>query len=175
MPGIYIGDTNATLSWRSSPALGNLYMDGYSVLISEDPDFFYYVPNSGCDTLIHFAQNTQAKGIGIEIVPDRVVESNKHKDRLKLENIYFKQGNVLDYDISDGNIFFMFNPFTIEILKKVNEKLKKISKQKFIKLAVFGTTCVDFFKSQEWLETIYQTDTTCFGNTEPIFIFGSKK
>ena len=57
LPGIYIGDPNATLSWRSSPALGNLYMDGYSVLVSEDPDFYYYVPNSGCDTLIHYAQN----------------------------------------------------------------------------------------------------------------------
>ena len=144
------------------------------LLITKD-DVFYDLGSGSGLVLIYFSQNTQAKGIGIEIVPDRVVESNKHKDRLKLENIYFKQGNVLDYDISDGNIFFMFNPFTIEILKKVNEKLKKISKQKFIKLAVFGTTCVDFFKSQEWLETIYQTDTTCFGNTEPIFIFGSKK
>ena len=139
-------------------------------------DVFYDLGSGYGLVVIHFAQNTQAKGIGIEIVPDRVVESNKHKDRLKLENIYFKQGNVLDYDFSDGNIFLMFNPFTIETLKKVNEKLKKISKQKFIKLAILGTTCVDFFKSQEWLETIYQTDTTWSGvNPQPLFIFGSKK
>ena len=136
-------------------------------------DVFYDLGSGYGLVVIHFAQNTQAKGIGIEIVPDRVVESNKHKDRLKLENIYFKQGNVLDYDFSDGNIFLMFNPFTIETLKKVNEKLKKISKQKFIKLAVFGTPCVDFFKSQDWLETTFHTETNCVGNTEPIFIFES--
>ena len=138
-------------------------------------DVFYDLGSGYGLVVIHFAQNTQAKGIGIEIVPDRVVESNKHKDRLKLENIYFKQGNVLDYDFSDGNIFFMFNPFTIETLKKVNEKLKKISKQKFIKVVAVGKY-MDFFKSQEWLEIIYQTETTWTGvNPQPVFIFGSKK
>ena len=57
LPGIYLNDASATLSWRSAPALGNLYMDGFSVLISNDPDFYYYVSGSGCDTLMHFAQN----------------------------------------------------------------------------------------------------------------------
>lgn len=138
-------------------------------------DVFYDLGSGYGFVLIHFAQNTQAKGIGIEIVPDRVVESNKHKDRLKLENVYFKQGNVLDYDFSDGNIFFMFNPFTFETLKKVNRELKKISKQKFIKVVTVGKG-MEFIKSQEWLEIIYQTDTTYLEpNPHPIFIFGSKK
>lgn len=57
LPGYHLWDTSATLSWRSAPALGNLYRDGYSVLVSTDPDFFYYVESSGCDTLMHFAQN----------------------------------------------------------------------------------------------------------------------
>ena len=40
LPGIYLNDTSATLSWRSAPALGNLYMDGFTVLISNDPNLY---------------------------------------------------------------------------------------------------------------------------------------
>ena len=57
LPGIYLNDTSAKLSWRSTPALGNLYMDGFTVLISNNPDFYYSVSSIACDTLMHFAQN----------------------------------------------------------------------------------------------------------------------
>ncbi len=58
LPGLYIADTNAVLSWRSAPALGALYMDGYTVIASTDSLCLYYV-GGGCpyDTLLHFAQN----------------------------------------------------------------------------------------------------------------------
>jgi len=55
LPGIDLADTTATLSWKSAPAVGNLYMDGYSVLIS-DNEYLYYDINLA-DTLMHFAQN----------------------------------------------------------------------------------------------------------------------
>jgi len=58
LPGLYLADASSTLSWRSAPALGNLYLDGYTVLISTtDPDFYLAVGPSNCDTLMHFSQN----------------------------------------------------------------------------------------------------------------------
>ena len=57
LPALYLPDALPTFSWRSAPALGNLYLDGYTVVISTDPDFYYYVGASDCDTLMHFAQN----------------------------------------------------------------------------------------------------------------------
>ncbi|MBT6438770.1 MAG: T9SS type A sorting domain-containing protein [Flavobacteriales bacterium] len=57
LPSLYISDTNAVLSWRSAPALGHLYMDGYTVGISTDSLFYYYFSFGGQDTLTHFAQN----------------------------------------------------------------------------------------------------------------------
>lgn len=65
LPGVYLPDSTTSLSWRSSPALGSLYMDGYTVAISTDSLYYYYFSflTSGNnfadgDTLMHFAQNT---------------------------------------------------------------------------------------------------------------------
>lgn len=55
LPTIHLGDGPANLSWRSAPALGNLYLDGYTVLVSTN-QYFYYDINLA-DTLMHFAQN----------------------------------------------------------------------------------------------------------------------
>lgn len=57
LPGIYIADSTAVLKWRSSPALGNLYMDGYTVAVSEDSTICEVFPTNDTDTLMHFAQN----------------------------------------------------------------------------------------------------------------------
>lgn len=57
LPGIYISDSTAILKWRSAPALGNLYMDGYTVAVSLDSTIFEVFPTNDTDTLMHFAQN----------------------------------------------------------------------------------------------------------------------
>jgi len=58
LPGFQLNDASGILRWRSAPALGNLYMDGYTVLVSTvDPDFYLAVGPTNCDTLMHFAQN----------------------------------------------------------------------------------------------------------------------
>jgi hypothetical protein len=55
LPAVHLGQGPASFSWRSAPALGNLYLDGYTVLVSTNP-YFYYDINLA-DTLMHFAQN----------------------------------------------------------------------------------------------------------------------
>ena len=55
LPAVHLGSGSAHLSWRSAPALGNLYLDGYTVLVSTNPYFYYDI--SLADTLMHFAQN----------------------------------------------------------------------------------------------------------------------
>ncbi len=55
LPAIHLGDSSASLSWRSAPALGALYLDGYTVLVSTNQYFYYDIGLA--DTLMHFAQN----------------------------------------------------------------------------------------------------------------------
>jgi len=91
---------------------------------------------------------------GVEIVPARVEECNRIKENLKLENISFIQANVLDVDISDGDIFFMYHPFSRETGHNVFEKLKKVSEQKPITVAV-NLRVHGLNKSREWLKLMY--------------------
>jgi len=90
---------------------------------------------------------------GVEIVPERVQECNRIKEKLKLENISFTQANVLDVDISDGDIFFMYHPFSERTGKAVLEKLRKLSEQKpihvGINLRVYGLD-----DNSDWLQQI---------------------
>lgn len=57
LPGFHLADNTGVLRWKSAPALGNLYLDGYTVAISNNPDFYYDPTFSEADTLAHFAQN----------------------------------------------------------------------------------------------------------------------
>ncbi|NRA11426.1 MAG: T9SS type A sorting domain-containing protein [Crocinitomicaceae bacterium] len=58
LPGVYLAATDGVLTWESAPALGNLYLDGYTVLISNNPNMMDDIVFYNCDTLMHFAQNT---------------------------------------------------------------------------------------------------------------------
>ena len=71
---------------------------------------------------------------GVELVSERVREANEIRDRLGLENAQFIHGNVRDVDLSDGNIFYMFNPFTSETLSIVMAKLGDVANHKRILL-----------------------------------------
>jgi len=89
---------------------------------------------------------------GIEIVPERVKISQNAARELLLSNVEFVQGNVLNCDFSDGNIFFLFNPFNWKTLEKVGEKFKIISSKKRIKIVTWGGPSVAYFERQYWLK-----------------------
>lgn len=72
---------------------------------------------------------------GIELVADRVRDANEVREKFELENAEFIHGNVRDVDFSEGNIFYMFNPFTNETLNIVMSKLSAIARNKRILIA----------------------------------------
>lgn len=109
--------------------------------------------------VIYSALVTKAKYIGIEIVDGRVESANKIIDKLKIKNAQMISGNVLDFDFSNGNIFFLFNPFYPETLHKVNERLKDIAKNKEIVIATWGGVSNDFFLDQDWLYEVEPEDS----------------
>ncbi|HOX40563.1 MAG TPA: methyltransferase domain-containing protein [bacterium] len=92
--------------------------------------------------------------VGIEIVPERVRLAERIRRHLEIENAYFKVGNVLSHDFSDGTIFFLFNPFVQETLEAVGERLRKIAKRKQIKIATWGGSSNDYFSRQNWLSEV---------------------
>lgn len=88
--------------------------------------------------LTYAAVNSPLQCKGIEIVPERAASCQSLKERLQLDNLSYITWSVLDQDLSDGNIFFMFNPFSQEILVAVVEQLKKVAEHKKIKIVSVG-------------------------------------
>lgn len=102
--------------------------------------------------VIFGALNSEALFKGIEIVGERAQKAEKIREVLGIKNAEFLCGNVKDIDISDGDIFFLFNPFSEKTLKEVGQILEKIAKKKRIKIATWGGTTNRFFDNLPWLQ-----------------------
>lgn len=102
---------------------------------------------------LYGAMTTPAQYRGIEIVPERVVEADAVKDKFKLNNVEFRQGNVLEQNYGDGSVFFLFNPFNRKTLEKVGKQLEELSKTKKIRVVSLGPS-TSYFQSQNWLRPV---------------------
>jgi len=102
---------------------------------------------------LYGAMTTPAQYRGIEIVPERVAEAYEVKSKFKLDNVKFRQGNVLEQNYADGSVFFLFNPFTHETLEKVGEQLKELARTKKIRVVSLGPS-TSYFQSQDWLRPV---------------------
>lgn len=91
---------------------------------------------------------------GIEIVPNRAKQAQNSIERFGLENAEIIQANVLDQPLSDGDIFFLFNPFFRDTLIKIIERLHGVSKAKQITVITWGGTSNDLLSCQRWLKEI---------------------
>jgi len=102
---------------------------------------------------LYGAMTTKAQYRGIEIVPERVAEANAVKSKFKLDNVEFRQGNVLEQNYTDGSVFFLFNPFTRETLERVGKQLEELAKTKKIRVVSLGPS-TGYFRSQDWLKPV---------------------
>lgn len=120
--------------------------------------------------IIFCAMNSDAMFRGIEICEIRNQKARELAHRIGLRNVDFITGNVLDADIEDGNIFFLFNPFAPRTMEEIGKKLRKIATAKQIKIATWGGASDDYFRHQDWLEIITELNPET-----PLEYFVSKK
>lgn len=80
--------------------------------------------------IFYGALTTEAQFRGIELVPERVQAARAVKERFAVGNVEIIEGHVASQDFSDGNIFYMFNPFSRETLWQILERLQAISERK---------------------------------------------
>ncbi|MFQ5952763.1 MAG: protein kinase, partial [Candidatus Omnitrophota bacterium] len=95
------------------------------------------------------------KAVGVEIVPERANRSVEATQVLGLENVEFKSRNARDEDLSDGTVFFFFNPFKKASMETVGEKLKRIATERKIRVVSWGGGLSDdYFNAQKWLKEV---------------------
>jgi SAM-dependent methyltransferase len=116
-------------------------------------DIFYDLGAGYGRVLIYGALTTQATFRGIELVPQRVKEARRVLQRLCLPNIEIRQGNAWHEDISDGNLFFFYDPFFRNVLKRVGVRLREIAQRRVIHIGSLAGSN-DYFVAQKWLQEV---------------------
>ena len=84
---------------------------------------------------LYGALTSPAQFVGVEIIPGRSRIAQAAKDRYSIGNARFVEGNVLDTDISDGTMFYLYQPFAPQTYQKVRETLYSISQRRKITVA----------------------------------------
>ncbi len=91
-----------------------------------------------------------AKAIGIEFEPAFCDYARNCAADLNLFNVTFINNDARKADYPSGTIFFMYTPFTGEILNGVLDHLRKESLLRKIKIITYGP-CTPVVASQSWL------------------------
>lgn len=114
------------------------------------PNVFYDLGAGYGRVLMYGGLTSQATFRGIEVVPQRVAEADRVRERLNLRNVELVRGNARDTDLEDGDLFFFYNPFFPETLREVSGRLKSIAGRRAIRIASIGRSS-DYFVGQDWL------------------------
>ncbi len=123
--------------------------------------------------VLYGAEVTAAEYRGVEAVPERLLVAELARIRLGLPNAHFIRGDVRDQDYRDGTIFFLFNPFTDEVLDQIIDELRLIGITKPIKVITWGGPINHRFAKQSWLHEIDLPDNPSVNRVYGLRLFDS--
>jgi hypothetical protein len=81
----------------------------------------------------YVALATDARIVGVELVKRRVQKAEETRHRFGISNLSFVEENIVDVDLSEGNIFYLYNPFYPHFYDQqliVQGNLKKLGAEK---------------------------------------------
>lgn len=112
------------------------------------------------------------KVIGVEIRKELADIARRNLINLKLNNtpIEIINTDVSVFDVSEGTVFFMFNPFGEKTFTKVIENIKKslATNPRKIRIVYYSAVYKDLLDSQDWLVSEGEISKT------EIFVWHSK-
>jgi hypothetical protein len=94
---------------------------------------------------------TKARSIGVELEPVYVECARKTAETLHLKNVAFIQQDARESMLSDGTVFFMYTPFTGNMLRTVLGGLRREADRRDIRICTFGP-CAATVANEGWLE-----------------------
>lgn len=120
------------------------------------PGDVFYDLGAGYGRVVLYTAMTSGVGraVGIELVSERAAACNRVKDDLGLRNVEFRSGNVREQDLSDGTVFFLFNPFSRPTLEAVGEKLREVAAARKITIVSWGRSNGYFSAQEAWLKEV---------------------
>jgi hypothetical protein len=96
---------------------------------------------------------TSARSIGVELEPVYVDCARQSAETLKLKNVTFIQQDARAAKLSDGTVFYMYTPFTGNMLRAVLDSLQREGDRRDIRICTFGP-CTATVADEDWLEVV---------------------
>ncbi|TDW99121.1 class I SAM-dependent methyltransferase [Dinghuibacter silviterrae] len=122
--------------FQKTPARIVFDMVGKINLASEDVFIDLGSGNGQVVLLVHLLTGVHARGI--EYDPTLCAYAQDMADSLRLPGVSFDNADVREADLSQGTVFFMFTPFTGNLLHNVLERLKGESRHRSIRVITYG-------------------------------------
>ena len=168
-------DINSILYEDASPYAATRYprlkaMINYLKLNEED---VFIDLGCGAGRVVFFVGVQRLKKvIGVEMRRELVDAANRNLKSLKLSNtsIEIINTDASAFDVKEGTVFFMFNPFGEKTFTKVVENIKKslVTNPRKIRIVYYCSVYKDLLDSQDWLVSEGEIDKT------DIFVWHSK-
>ncbi|HEX4066130.1 MAG TPA: class I SAM-dependent methyltransferase [Acidobacteriaceae bacterium] len=97
------------------------------------------------------------RSLGIEVQPAYVASAQECAQTLHMSSVRFVAEDARAADLSNGNVFYLFSPFTGSILATMLRALRMESTHRPIKICSLGP-CTRVLEGQAWLKAIVQPD-----------------
>ncbi|HRZ87207.1 MAG TPA: hypothetical protein P5287_05265, partial [bacterium] len=123
------------------------------------PRDVFYDLGCGYGRILFYTRLATDAGLvkGVEIVPERVAECERIRERFGMRGLEIISQNIRDVDLRDGSVFFLFNPFISGTLDNVSLKLFDAARKRKIMIASYGA-CTFYFEDQAfWLKPLFSS------------------
>ena len=120
--------------------------------VNFQPEDIFYDLGSGLGLVVILVNIlTGVRCVGIEYQPSYSKYANQIAREFALSHVNFLKADVQEVDLSDGTIFYMFNPFGGQIFDAVLKSLKILAGRKTITICSYGP-CTEQIARLSWLE-----------------------
>jgi len=96
---------------------------------------------------------TRARSIGVELEPAYVDCARLCAERLNRSHVTFLQQDARLADLSSGTVFYLYTPFTGNVLRTVLDRLRQEAAGREIRICTFGP-CTAVIAEESWLECV---------------------
>jgi hypothetical protein len=101
--------------------------------------------------LVGLLSDAQARGIEFE--PAYCTYARQRASGLGLSQVHFINTDVREADLAEGTVFFMYTPFTGNVLLAVLEQLQQEAQTRPFVLVTYGP-CTQYILQEDWVKPI---------------------
>lgn len=151
VPGETFERTPEMVQYEATPARAILDLIDHAGLVQGD---VFYDLGAGLGHVVMLVNLLAGmRATGIEIDPAFCDYARKASRGLGLTGVSFVNADAREADYPDGNVFFMFTPFTGVILETVLDRLRCEATKRMIRVCTYGS-CTLRVAQQGWLRSM---------------------